>query len=544
MAAAALTTTPNPAPMAATTTQHSSVEESKDSLPRPYQCPLCTKAFHRLEHQTRHIRTHTGEKPHGCQFPGCTKRFSRSDELTRHSRIHSNPNSRRSKAAQNVSQSQAAALQYAQNTGYADVNMQPHMLLAPGQYPVSAPNSGMGSPNISPPHSYPGYPGQQAFGSYPKGGFDSPSGFTSMQQPNIHQQQQQQQMQQPSRGINLLATAASQVEDERRVQESYNPRRASGLSGPSPPQHHHHPYQPTHSPASSRLPSISAYAYSSQSNSNSNSRVHSTDSQMDDHYTHRATKRSRPSSPQSTAPTSPTFSGCESCSSTPGHTPAITPAHSPRLRPQDVHLPGIRHLTLGSHHHQHHSHHGHHGFTHTGHHYNANAFTSPPPPHAIPVPATLEPTADASNNTSHTNSIVSSYNSNTTSHLGNLSAPHSAFQTPGGGSSRTSANPSPTHKTNLTAPPNNNQQGQQGQPYSRSANSSGMRIAEIMTQPGGGVGGEGRTLPVPRMSPSSASVSPDGGASDSGSRKRMAPNGPGKGNLAFMLNGQDEMDES
>jgi len=234
----------------------------------------------------------------------CTRLTSHS-----HSRIHNNPNSRRGKGQHHAAAHQAAVA--AVQAGLMEPGSGLAHMMPPPTKPISrsAPNSNLGSPNVSPPHSFSNYSPNMGndLAAYRHGGHHStsPNGL--------------------SRNMDLLADAASRLE-QRPHHQSHSSRHIT--SG-------YHPYN-------HRLPGLSQYAYSSQPMSRSHSH------EDDDPYAHRMTKKSRPGSPMSTAPPSPTFSH-DSASPTPDHTPLATPAHSPRLRPHgfsDLQLPHLRHLSL------------------------------------------------------------------------------------------------------------------------------------------------------------------------------------------------------
>lgn len=64
--------------------------EDNQSHKEQHLCCICNKAFRRLKHGERHMRTHRpmSERCHVCPVPGCEKSFNRQDNLMEHYKIH------------------------------------------------------------------------------------------------------------------------------------------------------------------------------------------------------------------------------------------------------------------------------------------------------------------------------------------------------------------------------------------------------------------------------------------------------------------------
>lgn len=72
---------------------------------KPFQCRICMRNFSRSDHLTTHIRTHTGEKPFACDV--CGRRFARSDERRRHMKIHLREQQKREEEMKKIMQMSA-----------------------------------------------------------------------------------------------------------------------------------------------------------------------------------------------------------------------------------------------------------------------------------------------------------------------------------------------------------------------------------------------------------------------------------------------------
>merc|ERR1712228_201878 len=63
-------------------------KRSASNNSKRHKCPHCEYSTNERGSLTRHIRTHTGEKPFVCSYGDCKKRFARKDDLNRHIRAH------------------------------------------------------------------------------------------------------------------------------------------------------------------------------------------------------------------------------------------------------------------------------------------------------------------------------------------------------------------------------------------------------------------------------------------------------------------------
>ncbi|RSH84867.1 uncharacterized protein EHS24_006400 [Apiotrichum porosum] len=56
----------------------------KDAHAREYYCQICPYRGGDFDMLTRHVRTHTNERPYHCEYPGCSKTYKESGHLRRH----------------------------------------------------------------------------------------------------------------------------------------------------------------------------------------------------------------------------------------------------------------------------------------------------------------------------------------------------------------------------------------------------------------------------------------------------------------------------
>ena len=99
---------------------------------KPFQCRICMRNFSRSDHLTTHIRTHTGEKPFACET--CGRRFARSDERRRHMKIHLREQSKKEDEAKK-------AIAASQSVGSPLQSSSPKPVASPLKVPVTSVNS-------------------------------------------------------------------------------------------------------------------------------------------------------------------------------------------------------------------------------------------------------------------------------------------------------------------------------------------------------------------------------------------------------------------